>query len=108
MSQLPRNPKPRLPRMPRRPGYYQSPGAASTDVTVYQGGQAVVREQRTLDLKEGATEVFLEGMPTQFQPDSLTVLGYDGPGKLTLGAPLALSFPREKLNVFDARTGLRM
>jgi len=28
--------------------------------------------------------------------------------QLTLGAPLALSFPREKLNVFDARTGLRM
>jgi len=28
--------------------------------------------------------------------------------KLTLGEPLALSFPREKLNVFDARTGLRM
>ena len=28
--------------------------------------------------------------------------------KLTLGAPLKLSFPREKLNVFDARTGLRM
>ncbi|MEO8758066.1 MAG: ABC transporter ATP-binding protein [Devosia sp.] len=28
--------------------------------------------------------------------------------KLTLGAPLRLSFPREKLNVFDARTGLRM
>ena len=28
--------------------------------------------------------------------------------KLSLGAPLALSFPREKLNVFDARTGLRM
>jgi len=28
--------------------------------------------------------------------------------KLTLGAPLTLSFPREKLNVFDARTGLRM
>jgi multiple sugar transport system ATP-binding protein len=29
-------------------------------------------------------------------------------GKLTLGEPLTLSFPREKLNVFDARTGLRM
>jgi multiple sugar transport system ATP-binding protein len=28
--------------------------------------------------------------------------------KLTLGSPLTLSFPREKLNVFDARTGLRM
>ena len=28
--------------------------------------------------------------------------------KLTLGAPLTLSFPREKLNVFDARTGLRL
>jgi multiple sugar transport system ATP-binding protein len=28
--------------------------------------------------------------------------------KLALGAPLTLSFPREKLNVFNAHTGLRM
>ena len=28
--------------------------------------------------------------------------------KLTLGAPLTMSFPSSKLNVFDARTGLRM
>ena len=28
--------------------------------------------------------------------------------KLTLGVPLAMSFPRDKLNVFDARNGRRM
>ena len=28
--------------------------------------------------------------------------------KLTLGQPVKMSFPREKLNVFDARTGRRM
>jgi len=28
--------------------------------------------------------------------------------KLTLGEPLTMSFPSSKLNVFDARTGLRM
>jgi multiple sugar transport system ATP-binding protein len=29
-------------------------------------------------------------------------------GRLTIGQPVAMSFPRDKLNVFDARTGRRM
>ena len=87
MSQMPRNP--RQTRKPKSTGHYQSTGPDCTDVTVYQsGGQAVVREQRTLELKAGGNAVFLEGMPTQYTPNTLNVLEYEGvlnSGELALG-----------------------
>jgi hypothetical protein len=87
MSQMPR--KPRTTRKPKSTGHYQSTGPDCTDVTVYQsGGQAVVREQRTLELKAGGNAVFLEGMPTQYSPNTLNVLEYEGvlnTGELALG-----------------------
>lgn len=58
----------------------------SSEVTVYTGGPAIVREQRSVDLAEGKSLVTLEGLPEQYVPGSLTIAKVAGPDKFKLGA----------------------
>jgi hypothetical protein len=70
----------------RNAGYFTSIEPETVQVAVYQqGGTAVVRELRAVELEAGPNQLYLEGMPTQYQPNSLKVLGYDGVGELSLG-----------------------
>lgn len=55
-------------------------------LTVYQGGQAVIRESRDLTLVKGKNSVQLDGLPTAFVENSLVVLGASGPGVLNIGS----------------------
>jgi hypothetical protein len=67
-------------------GVFQSEGAEELGLTIYQaGGMAVVRELRRMQLSAGSNQVYLEGMPTQYQPNSLVVVTYEGEGELSLG-----------------------
>lgn len=62
----------------------QSPESA--EITVYLGGPALIREQRTITLPEGKSVVTLSGLPENLVPNSLTVTKTQGEsGKLTLG-----------------------
>lgn len=58
----------------------------SSEVTVYSGGPAIVREQRQVEMKDGKVVVTLEGLPEHYVPGSLTITGAEGPGALKLGA----------------------
>jgi hypothetical protein len=51
-----------------------APAPKSVELTAYQGGQAVVRERRTVSLKAGKSRLAFEGLPTQFVEGSLTVV----------------------------------
>lgn len=55
-------------------------------LTVYEGGQAVIRESRELALVRGKNSVQLDGLPTAFVENSLVVLGAQGPGELNIGS----------------------
>lgn len=63
----------------------KSAAARRIELTVYQGGQAVIRENRELDLGEGKNAVQLDGLPTAFVENSLVVLGAKGPGQFKIG-----------------------
>lgn len=58
----------------------------SSEVTVYTGGPAIVRELRAVELPEGKVLVSLDGLPEQYVPSSLTITKVEGPGNLKLGA----------------------
>jgi hypothetical protein len=72
--------------------------AQSSEVTVYTGGPAIVREKRVLQLPKGKSNVSLDGLPEQYVPNSLTISSVSGPGDLKLGAfsyrPANLSLDR--------------
>jgi hypothetical protein len=56
-------------------GYFQSAQGENVKITAYQqGGQAVITEVRKVRLDAGHNELFLEGVPTTYQPNSLLVL----------------------------------
>ncbi len=55
-----------------------------TVLTVYQGF-GVVQQTRPLHLKDGANEIQLQGMPSQYLPSTLVVLDFQGIGSFTLG-----------------------
>jgi hypothetical protein len=67
-------------------GVYSSEGADKTGLTIYSsGGLAVVRETRRVSLIAGPNQVYLEGLPAQYQLNSLVVVDYAGEGELSLG-----------------------
>jgi hypothetical protein len=87
-------------------GVFQSEGADDIALTVYQsGGLAVVREQRQVRLSKGANQVYLEGLPTQYQLNSLVVLDYEGAGELTLGPVSYRAANLDKARVLQASVG---
>lgn len=49
------------------------PGSGSTQVTIYNGGFATVKETRTVDLKKGENEVRLTGVTSALEPDSVVL-----------------------------------
>jgi hypothetical protein len=62
----------------------QSPESA--EITVYLGGPALIREQRSITLPEGKSVVTLSGLPENLVPNSLTVTKTQGEsGKFILG-----------------------
>src|SRR5437763_1689149 len=104
MSQMPRKTRPTK----KATNQCRSGGAGCSDITVYQGGPAVVREQLMMDLKAGDNVVFLEGMPTGFQPNSLVVLEYEGvlnTGKLGLGPISYRAANLDKARILAASIG---
>jgi len=62
-----------------------SDSPASSEVTVYSGGPALVRERREVELVEGKSEVSLAGLPEQLVPNSITITHVDGEGTFKLG-----------------------
>ncbi len=56
------------------------------ELTVYQAGQAVIREVRELGLVPGKNFVQLDQLPTAFVENSLVVLGASGPGDFNIGS----------------------
>src|SRR3990167_6147279 len=91
-----------------------SEGASRIDVTVYkQGGVAVVREDRQLyDIAAGHNEITLEGMPTQCQPGTLTLLGYTGagrnPGKLSVSSISYRAANLDKTRILQGSLGRKV
>lgn len=57
----------------------------SSEVTVYLGGPALVRENRLVNLPEGKSEVSLAGLPEQLVPNSVTITSVTGDGAFKLG-----------------------
>lgn len=57
----------------------------TSEITVYLGGPALIREQRTIKLPEGKSLVSLSGLPENLVPNSLTVTKVTGEGKFTMG-----------------------
>jgi hypothetical protein len=49
------------------------PGSGSTQVTIYNGGFATVKETRTLDLKKGENEVRMTDVTAQLETDSVVL-----------------------------------
>ena len=87
-------------------GVFQSEGADDVGLTIYQsGGAAVVREQRRMRLSRGANQVYLEGLPTQYQLNSLVVLDYSGEGELTLGPVSYRAANLDKARVLQGSVG---
>jgi hypothetical protein len=62
-----------------------SDSPVSSEVTVYLGGPALVRERRHVSLPEGKSEVSLAGLPEQLVPNSITITHVDGAGNFKLG-----------------------
>lgn len=62
-----------------------SDSPVSSEVTVYLGGPALVRERRLVSLPEGKSEVSLAGLPEQLVPNSITITHVDGAGDFKLG-----------------------
>lgn len=58
----------------------------SLELTVYQQGDAVVHETRTLKLSAGKNSVLVEGLPAQFVEDSFEIFEVSGPEGFKLGA----------------------
>lgn len=59
----------------------KAPAASrSVDITVYGNRLAQVQETRTVKLTEGQNHILLDGIATNYRPDSLRVLGAKGPG----------------------------
>lgn len=87
-------------------GYCQSENPENVEVTIYQaGGLAVVREQRRVALIAGPNQVYLEGLPTAYQLNSLTVLDYEGEGELTLGPVSYRAANLDKQRILQASVG---
>lgn len=61
-----------------------SDAPATTVLTVYQHGPAVVNESRVVSLEKGRSNVQLDGLPLTFVSGSLSLDKADGPGKFTL------------------------
>ncbi len=57
----------------------------SVELTVYQSGDAVVHESRSVDLPQGKVTIQLEGLPQNFVEDSFEVSDVSGPGAFKLG-----------------------
>lgn len=58
----------------------------SLELTVYQHGDAVVHEIRTVELSKGKNKIQIDGLPELFVEDSFEICQVSGPGKFTLGA----------------------
>lgn len=57
----------------------------SVELTIYQSGDAVVHESRSVELPEGKVTIQLEGLPAQFIEDSFEISEASGPGSFKLG-----------------------
>ena len=62
-----------------------SNNAGSVVLTAYQGGPAIVHEDRHLSLPDGKSRVYIGGLPREFVENSSTIVAVRGDGKFTLG-----------------------
>lgn len=72
-----------------------SPSPQTSEITIYTGGPAIVREERQVTLAEGKSSIALDGLPETYVPGSLTIAKVAGASQLKLAAfsyrPAALS-----------------
>ena len=61
----------------------QSGAGKGANITIYGNGFAQIEESRTVDLKAGMNRIQLDGISTQYVPDSLRIVTVDGTGKFT-------------------------
>jgi hypothetical protein len=65
--------------------FVTSLGADSSELSIYNSGQAVVRQNRLITLCEGRSTVLLQGMPEQYQIGTLNILSVAGTGDFKAG-----------------------
>lgn len=70
----------------RKRNLRKSASSRKLNLSVYQQGNAVIREARELQLSAGKNSVQLEGLPTAYVENSLVILGATGPGPLNIGS----------------------
>lgn len=91
-----------------RKDFASSRAPSQVSITLYQGGHAVVREVREVNLEAGGNTVLLEGLPTQYVPNSLKFRRVQGPGNFNPGCitiqPANLSLP----NILAAYVGRKI
>ncbi len=63
-----------------------SPSPSTSEITIYTGGPAIVREERQVALAEGKSSITLDGLPETYVPGSLTISKVAGASQLKLAA----------------------
>lgn len=58
----------------------------TASISVYKAGDAVIHERRLVQLRQGANQVLIQGLPASFADDSFQVYKVEGPAELKLGA----------------------
>jgi hypothetical protein len=69
-----------------KPNHVSSARPDSLELTVYQAGDAVIHETRTVHLAAGKNSILIEGLPAQFVEDSFETIEVGGPAGFKLGA----------------------
>ena len=63
-----------------------SPSPETSEVTIYTGGPAIIRQERKVALAEGKSSITLDGLPETYVPGSLTIAKVAGASQLKLAA----------------------
>lgn len=88
--------------------FVTSTAPSQVSITLYQGGHAVVREIRDVELDASGNTVLLEGLPNAYVPNSLKFRRVQGPGSFNPGCitiqPANLSLP----NILAAYQGRKI
>lgn len=63
-----------------------SPSPETSEVTIYTGGPAIIRQERKVALAEGKSSITLDGLPETYVPGSLTIAKVAGASQLNLAA----------------------
>lgn len=85
-----------------------SPNGEQVSITVYQGGNAVVREKRVVDLVEGRNEVHIHGLPLTYAENSMTLDTVEGDGQFKQGPMTYHPATLSQQNIWKGSIGRRI